>query len=89
MRRDELGVTSSGKRTRTPNVWTKTRSVADYTIPERLVSHYLARPTPEISYRDCRNGIANQEAPQTYAQEEAQEDVEGHPLATPGGQVTL
>jgi hypothetical protein len=30
-----------------------------------------------------------QEAPQAHAQEEAQEDAEGHPLATTGRQVTL
>jgi hypothetical protein len=32
-----------------------------------------------------RHGIPHQEAPQAHAQEEAQEDAEGHPLAASSG----
>ena len=34
-----------------------------------------------------RHGFPHQEAPQAHAQEEAQEDAEGDPLAAPGGEV--
>ena len=47
--------------------------------------HWPHQPSPDSVIP--RHGIAHQEAPQAYAQEEAQEDAEGHALAAPRGQV--
>src|ERR1700709_1884583 len=44
---------------------------------------------PLVGWGAGRHGIRDQEAPQAHAQEEAQEDAEGHPLAAAGsGQVS-
>src|SRR5581483_1323755 len=45
------------------------------------------RPSALRRYPVRPHGVVDQEAPQADAQEEAQEDAEGHPLAAAGGQV--
>src|SRR4051794_31716931 len=58
------------------------RLVAPHANRHRRTIWTTLRPWPTL---DLRHGIADQEAPQAHAQEEAQEDVEGHPLAAPSG----
>jgi hypothetical protein len=47
---------SSGGRTRTPNVWTRTRCVADYTTPERVTSQVSGAPPQSAPGRPVRRG---------------------------------
>src|SRR5205823_7987284 len=49
----------------------------------------ISSPVPYARYPDNAHGFADQEAPQAHAEEEAQEDAEGDPLAASSRQVAL